>query len=144
MFEKKVINSIWETWIHRWNSWPIYIIHYHFSRMISLNTHQHPKEELLTLFVILHFFISSFSFSLSLLKLSCTKKNHVYNLHRMSYTLSFCYVMYNIVSEICIGGRFLEDSFCCYTQQFISAVANEFLIPYNLISRALQTQNLIL
>ena len=41
--------------------------------------------------------------------------------------------MYYIVSKICIGGRFLEDCFYCYSQQIISAVANESLIPYNLI-----------
>ena len=142
MFEGKVVNSIWETWIHRWNSWSIYIIDYHFSRMITLNTHQHPKEEILILFRYFTCFISSFSFLLSILKLSGTKKNHVYNLYRMSYTLRFCVVMYYIVSEICIGGRFLEDCFCCYTQQFILAVATEFLIPYNLINRAPETQNL--
>ena len=118
------------------------ISNYHFSRMITLNTHQHPKEEILILFRYFTCFISSFSFLLSILKLSYTKKNHVYNLYRMSYTLRFCVVMYYIVSEICIGGRFLEDCFCCYIQQFISAVANEFLIPYNLINRAPETQNL--
>ena len=35
-----------------------------------------------------------------------------------------------MMSEICIGGRFLEDCFCLYSQQIISAVFNEFLIPY--------------
>ena len=41
--------------------------------------------------------------------------------------------MYYIVSESCIGGHFLEDCFYCYSQQFKSAVANESLIPYNLV-----------
>ena len=39
--------------------------------------------------------------------------------------------MYYIVSEICIGGRFLEDCLYCYSQQTLSAIANEFLLPYN-------------
>ena len=45
-----------------------------------------------------------------------------------------------IVSEIYIDRRFLKDS--CYSQQIISAVAKEYLIPYNLIQRAPETQNL--
>ena len=40
--------------------------------------------------------------------------------------------MYYIVLEICIAGHFLWDSFYCYSQQFISAVPNEFLILNNL------------
>ena len=49
-----------------------------------------------------------------------------------------------IVSEMCIGERFLEDCFQFYSQQIISAVANESVIPYNLIKRALETEPLIL
>ena len=49
------------------------------------------------------------------------KKHHVYNLYRISYTLSFCYVIYYIVSEIFIGERFLEDGCYCHSQQFIYA-----------------------
>ena len=42
-----------------------------------------------------------------------------------------------MVSEIWIGGSFLEDCFYCYSQQIISAIANEFLIPYkDLMKRA--------
>ena len=44
--------------------------------------------------------------------------------------------MYYIVPEKCIGERFLEDCFYCYSQEIISAVANQSLIPYNLIRRA--------
>ena len=55
----------------------------------------------------------------------------------MVYFESFCYVMYYIVSEICIGGHFLEECFYCYSQRIKSAVANKSLIPYNLIKRAL-------
>ena len=47
--------------------------------------------------------------------------------------------MYYTVSKICIAGCFLEDCFYCYSQQIISAVANESLIPYNLVKRAKQT-----
>ena len=54
-------------------------------------------------------------------------------LYHISYNLSFCYVMNYIVLEICIGGRFLEDYFYCYSQQILSAVANGPLIPYNFI-----------
>ena len=50
--------------------------------------------------------------------------------------------MYYIVSEICIGGRFLEYCFYCYSQQIISSVANESLISYKLLKRAPETQNL--
>ena len=46
------------------------------------------------------------------------------------------------MSEICIGGRFLEDCFYCYSQQIISAVAKESLIPYNLTQITLETQKL--
>ena len=50
--------------------------------------------------------------------------------------------MYYIMLEICIGGHFLEDCLYCYSQQIIPAVANESLIPYNIIKRAPETQNL--
>ena len=48
----------------------------------------------------------------------------------------FLLLMYYIESDICIGGRFLEDCFYCYSQQIIYAVTNESLIPYNLIKKA--------
>ena len=37
----------------------------------------------------------------------------------------FYYVLYYIVSGICIGGRFLEDCFYIYSRQIISAVATD-------------------
>ena len=80
----------------------------------------------------LFYIFSSFSFLLSLFKLSCTKKHHVYHLYCITCTLLFCYVMYYIVSEICMGGFFLEDSFYCYSQQVTSAIAHKSLISYNL------------
>ena len=57
-------------------------------------------------------------------------------------TLSFCYVMYYIVSEIYIAGRFLESCFYCYLQQIISVVAKESLNSYNFIQKAPEKQNL--
>ena len=42
-----------------------------------------------------------------------------------------CNVLHSV--EICIGGRFLKGCFNCYSQQRISVVAKESLIPYNLI-----------
>ena len=46
------------------------------------------------------------------------------------------------MSEICIGERSLGYCFYCYSQQIIYAVANEHLIPYDVIKRAPETQNL--
>ena len=37
-----------------------------------------------------------------------------------------------IVPQVCIGGRFLEGCFYCYSQEIISAVANKSLIPFDL------------
>ena len=45
------------------------------------------------------------------------------------------------MSEICIGRRFIEDSFYYYSQEIISALGKESLIPYKLIQRAPETQN---
>ena len=114
-----------------------------FSKMITLNTEQHLKEDLLILSrYFTFFFISSFSFLFSLVELSYTKKHQIFNLYFISDILSFCHVMHYIVSEICIGRRLMEDSFYCQPQQIISDVANESLIPYNLVKRAPETYNL--
>ena len=110
-----------------------------FLRMVALNTQQHLKEDLLILPHSFTFFISSF-FLVFLSKLSCTERGHVCNLYRIFYTLSFCNLMFYIVSEICIGRRFSEDCFCCYSQQLIST--NQSLIPYNILKRAPETHNL--
>ena len=88
------------------------------------------------------FFPSLFSFKLSLFKPSCTKRHHVYNLYRISYILSFYYLMYCILTEICIGWRFLQDCFCRYPPKIICAVTNESLIAHKLIKRAPEKQNL--
>ena len=50
------------------------------------------------------------------------------------------YVMYYIVLEIYIGGRFLEDCFYCYSQQMVCDVAKESLIPYNSTQRNIKTE----
>ena len=105
----------------------LYALLTNFSRMITLNKQQYFILSFLFLFLFFVFF------SLSLFKLSCTKKYHVYHLYRISYTLSFCNAIYNIVPEIYIGGRFLEDCLNCYYQEFISDVVNESLIPCNFI-----------
>ena len=105
---------------------------YYFSIMITRNKQQRLKEDPLILSRHFTFFLSLFSFLLSLFKLSCTTKHCVFNIYCISYTSRFCYVIYYIVLEVCIGGRLLEDCFCCYSQQIISAVVDESLIPYNL------------
>ena len=87
-------------------------------------------------------FFSLFSFLLSLFKPSCIKKRHIYNLHRISYTLSFCYEICYLVSQIWIVWGFWEDFFYCYSQQVLSTVANESLDLYNLIKRAPESQRL--
>ena len=99
-----------------------WLIFYRFQSRVSFKSVAYKKEfNSLSLFYI---------FCLScLFKLACTNKHHLYCI---SYTLCFCYVMYYIVSEICVGGHFLLDCFYCYSQQIISAVAKESLIPYTL------------
>ena len=124
----------------------IYIIDCYSSRMITWNTQQYLKEIFQLFLVIFYFFLSSFSFLLSIFKLSSTKKHHIYNLYRISYTLNFSYVIYYIVSDIYFGGRLLEDRFYCYSQQILSPAAKKSLIPYNPIQRWQQknTEPLIL
>ena len=46
-----------------------------------------------------------------------------------------------IVSEICIGRRFTEECFYCYSQQIIPIVAKESLISHNLTKRAPEIHN---
>ena len=66
------------------------------------------------------------------------------NPHAQKTIRSIIYIAYRTLwmSEICIGGRFLEDYFSCYSQQLLSVVANESLIPYYFIKRSAETQNL--
>ena len=45
------------------------------------------------------------------------------------------------MSEICISRRFKADLYCFF-QKFISVVANESQISYNLLKGAPETQNL--
>ena len=96
-----------------------------------------PRRSCKSFLLFYIFFLSSFSFLISFFKLSYKKKHNFFSLYRISYTLSFRYVLSYVVSEIWIGGRFLEECFYCYSQQIISAIANESPIPYkNLIKRA--------
>ena len=46
------------------------------------------------------------------------------------------------MSEICIGGRFSEDCFHCYSQQI--TIATESLIPYNITKKTPETQNILI
>ena len=69
-------------------------------------------------------YLPLFSFLLSLFELSFLKKHHVYTLHHIWNTLILYYVIYYIVSEICICGHLLEDCFSCYSQKNIYALAN--------------------
>ena len=114
------------------------ITDYYFSRMITLNTQQHLKEDLLILFCNFTFFIPSFPL-FYLFANSHAKRNITPMIYIAHHILC---IMYYIVSEICIGGRFLlEDYLVVIPQQIISATANQSLIPYNLIKRAPETQN---
>ena len=90
-------------------------------------------------FLIIYFFSHRF---LPLFKLSRTKKHDVYHLYCIWYTFSILHMVYGFMVLICIGGRFLEDCFWCYSWQIVSVKANESLIPYNLINRTQETQNL--
>ena len=67
---------------------------------------------------------------------------HQHNLYCISHASIFCYVMYHILSEICIGGHSVANYFLCCTQKVISAVAGESLIPCSIIKTAAGTQNL--
>ena len=90
--------------------------------MITLNTQGHLKEDLLILSRCFTFFIPSFSFLLTLFR------HHVYNIQCILYNYSFCYVMYYLMSEMCV--EVLRGLFLLLFPT--SAIANESLIPYNL------------
>ena len=127
------------------NCWSIYIINYYFSTVITWNTQQHLKEDLLTLsrcftFFLCHHFLFYYLFSNSYVQRNMMPI--IYVAYRI--LLSFCYVMYYLVSEAYIGGQFLEECFHCYSQQILSGVLNESLISYNLITRATEKHPLIL
>ena len=98
------------------------------------------KNPLSCFLVILQFlsycFLSYYLFSNSHAQGQIKFINHIIS------NMNFGYIMYYIMSETYIDERFLEDCFYCFSQQIISAVANESPIPYNLIKRAPETQNL--
>ena len=105
-----------------------------------LNTQHYLKEvsKIFWLSLIISNFLPLLRFFSSVYKFWCIKKHHLYYLYYILYTLSFCYLY--IVSEIYVGKGFLKDG--CYSQQIISAVAKESLIPHNLTQRAPEIQNL--
>ena len=131
------LNSLMQPMVHIY-SWVL--VFKSFSLKCTA-TSQRRSFNSFSLFYI--FFSHRLFFLLFLFKVSYTKKHNVLNLYHISYTLSFCYVIYYIVSKICIGGRFLDDCFYCYSRWITPAIANESLTPYkNLIKRAPETQNL--
>ena len=91
-------------------------------------------------FSLFYIFLSHRFLSYYLLSNSHAQRNITSIIYMAYGTLwefeSFYYVMYYIVSEICIDGHFLEDCFYCCSQQIKSDVANESPIPYNLRKRA--------
>ena len=106
--------------------------------MVTLNTQQHLKDWLLIVFRYFTFFdLIVFFLVISFQTLMYRETSRLLSILHIVYFESFCYVMYYIVSEICIGiWHFLQDCFYCYFQQINSAVANESLIPYNLFKKA--------
>ena len=114
----------------------MYIIDCYFSRMVTLNTQQHLKDWLLIVFCYFTFFdLIVFFLVFSFQTLMYKETSRLLSILHIVYFESFCYVMYYIAFEICIGEHFLEDCFYCYSQQMKSSVAHEPLIPYNLIKR---------
>ena len=110
--------------------------------MITLNNNNISNINFLFFAAILNFVPHCF-LSYDLLSNSCVqKRDHIYNLHQILCTLSFCYVMHYIVREIGIYGSFLENYFSCDSQQIRSALTNEPLSPYNFMKSAPETQNL--
>ena len=114
----------------------MYIIDCYFSRMVTLNTQQHLKDWLLIVFCYFTFFdLIVFFLVFSFQTLMYKETSRLLSILHIVYFESFCYVMYYIAFEICIGEHFLEDCLYCYSQQIKSSVAHEPLIPYNLIKR---------
>ena len=75
-------------------------------------------------FWLFHIFCLVHHFFYHLFTRSHAQRNVTSNLYFSLYTLSFCYMMYYIVLEKCIGRRFLNHG--CFYKQIISA---ESLIP---------------
>ena len=59
----------------------------------------------------------------------------------MHFVFLPCNVLYSVGKKY-TGGRFLENCFYCYSQQIMTVVPKESMIPYNLTQRAPETQNL--
>ena len=98
---------------------------------------QHPQVDILVLSGYFTFFIShSFLFYYPIP--NCYAQRNITSIIYKTYGILFLvwymtllwymifyYVLYYIVSGICIGGRFLEDCFYIYSRQIISAVATD-------------------
>ena len=111
--------------------------------MITLNAKQHLKDDLLNSFSLFYICLSHHFLFYHLFQALMQKEtSRLQSISHIVYFECFCYLMYYNVLEICIGGRFVGDCFYCNSQQIIYAVANESLIPYNIIKRAPETQSL--
>ena len=122
----------------------IYIINYSFSRMVTLNAQQ-PLKDLLILSLYFTFFISCFFFFITSFQThsqrNITSMSHIaYRiLHIVYFEFLLCNVLHNVGNMY--WRKFLRGLFLLLFQ-IISAVTNEFRIPYKLIKRALETQKL--
>ena len=85
-------------------------------------------------FSLFHIFLSNSFLSYYRFSNSHAKRN-ITSVIYIAYFENFCYVMYYIMPEICIGAYFLEGYFYCYSQQIKSALGNESLILHSLIKR---------
>ena len=82
------------------------------------------------------FYLIVFFLIISFHTLMHKETSFVQSVSHIIYFESFCYTMYYIVLQICIGGHFLEECFYCFSQRSKFSAANEDLIPYNLMKRA--------
>ena len=124
-FQLKSITVLWKFLklnenkvVNKEENWTRSLIHdiYYWLLFFENDNFKYATTSRLTYnsFSLFHIFYLIMFLFIILFKLSCNKKYHVYNLYRLSYTFSFCYVMDYIVLEICIGGRFSENCFYRY------------------------------
>ena len=95
------------------------------------------------------FFLSLFHIFLShcLLLYYLFSNSHAQKTSRLSsisHTLYFEFLLCNVLHSVgnIYWWAFLRELFYCYSQQLVSGLANESLIPFNFIKRAPETQNL--
>ena len=88
-------------------------------------------------FLLFHiFYLTVFFIVISFQTLMHKETSHLQSILHIVYFEGFCYVMYYIVSEICIGAHFLEGYFHCYFWQIKFVAFNESKISYKLIKSA--------